>query len=342
MKNNSFNKHMFFSLQNMILNKILIFTAIGGFSSGVLNLINIRPISNIFASFGVSIFSLFLYKLSKNKKYFDKIRILYIIIFCNIYIPFGWLISPGSESAFPYYTIALIVISSMLIKGHKELLFPLLAVVEVPLLLRYEALNPDKFYQYTDKLYRANDLTLNFSLLIIILIYLIFIVNKYTSERDEVLYYFSITDQLTGLYNRRHLFNYLEILIKESKDFTIAMIDINKFKQINDNYGHIVGDKVLIATGSLLNDFHKSDIVCGRYGGDEFMIIFPNKSLAESINLLKELELGFSKLSKEFQDIDITFSYGLSENKHKSIEEIIHYADTHLYKKKSVNKNKFN
>ena len=120
------------------------------------------------------------------------------------------------------------------------------------------------------------------------------------------------------------------------------MIDINKFKQINDNYGHIVGDKVLIATGSLLNDFHKSDIVCGRYGGDEFMIIFPNKSLAESINLLKELELGFSKLSKEFQDIDITFSYGLSENKHKSIEEIIHYADTHLYKKKSVNKNKFN
>ena len=252
------------------------------------------------------------------------------------------MISPGSESAFPYYTIALIVISSMLIKGHKELLFPLLAVVEVPLLLRYEALNPDKFYQYTDKLYRANDLTLNFSLLIIILIYLIFIVNKYTSERDEVLYYFSITDQLTGLYNRRHLFNYLEILIKESKNFTIAMIDINKFKQINDNYGHIVGDKVLIATGSLLNDFHKSDIVCGRYGGDEFMIIFPNKSLAESINLLKELELGFSKLSKEFQDIDITFSYGLSENKHKSIEEIIHYADTHLYKKKSVNKNKFN
>ena len=204
MKNNSFNKHMFFSLQNMILNKVLIFTAIGGFSSGVLNLINIRPISNIFASFGVSIFSLFLYKLSKNKKYFDKIRILYIVIFCNIYIPFGWLISPGSESAFPYYTIALIVISSMLIKGHKELIFPLLAVVEVPLLLRYEALNPDKFYQYTDKLYRANDLTLNFSLLIIILIYLIFIVNKYTSERDEVLYYFSITDQLTGLYNRRH------------------------------------------------------------------------------------------------------------------------------------------
>ena len=67
MKNNSFNKHMFFSLQNMILNKVLIFTAIGGFSSGVLNLINIRPISNIFASFGVSIFSLFLYKLSKNK-----------------------------------------------------------------------------------------------------------------------------------------------------------------------------------------------------------------------------------------------------------------------------------
>ena len=338
MKKKSFNKHMFFSLQNMILSKVLIFTAIGGFSSGILNLVNIRPISNILAAFGVSIFSLFLYKLSQNKKYFDKIRILFIVVFCNLYIPFGWLISPGSESAFPYYTMALIVISSLLIKGHKELLFPLLSVVEVPLLLRYEALNPDKFYQYTDRLYRANDLTLNFSILVSILIYLIFIINKYTSERDEVLYYFSVTDQLTGLYNRRHLFDYLENLLKESKDFTIAMIDINKFKQINDNYGHILGDKVLISTGALLKDFHKSELVCGRYGGDEFMIIFPNKSLTESIGLLKELELKFSELSKEFQDIDITFSYGLSENKHRSLEEIIHYADTHLYKKKSTNK----
>lgn len=338
MKGKSFNKHTFFNLQNMILSKVLIFTSIGGFASGILNLINIRPLSNILASFGVSATTLLLYKISKKQKYFDKIRILYIIAFCNLYIPFGWIISPGSQSAFPYYTITLIVISSLLIKGYKELVFPLLAVVEVQFLLRYEALNPDKFYQYTDRLYRANDLTLNFSILMAILIYLIFAINKYISERDKTLYYYSITDQLTGLFNRRHLFDYLENLIKESRNFTIAMIDINRFKEINDTYGHIVGDKVLIATGYLLDSFQKSDIVCGRYGGDEFMIIFLNKSLVESTILLKELEKNFSKLSDKFEDMELSFSYGLSENNHKSLEEIIHYADTHLYKKKSTNK----
>lgn len=87
-----------------------------------------------------------------------------------------------------------------MIKSRKELIFPILGIVEILFLLKYEALNPSMFYQYTDRLYRANDLSVNFLLILSFMVYLLYSINKYTIKRDEILYTFSITDQLTGLY----------------------------------------------------------------------------------------------------------------------------------------------
>ncbi len=224
-----------------------------------------------------------------------------------------------------------------MIKSRKELIFPILGIVEILFLLKYEALNPSMFYQYTDRLYRANDLSVNFLLILSFMVYLLYSINKYTIKRDEILYTFSITDQLTGLYNRRYLFDTLEKLNEsnKSKHFSIAMIDVNKFKEINDNYGHIVGDKVLFSIGILLKDFYRDEFIVGRYGGDEFMIIFPNKSIKEANTYLVQLEGHFAKLSKEFYDVNLSFSFGLSDSHNKNVEEMVHIADRHLYKKKT-------
>lgn len=339
MKYNNFDKSLFFNLQSIVLNKILIFSIFGAFFSGIINLFNNRPLINALSSFGVSILAVVLLILSKKHQNF--IRLVFIIFFINFYIPFGWLTSPGSTSAFPYYSILLIMVSSLLIKNYIELFFPTFAIIEVLILLRYEGMNPDKFYQYTDRIYRINDLSMNFILVISITVYILFTINKYISKRDETLYNYSTTDQLTGLNNRRYLFDSLSVLhqnsLNTSEIFCIAMLDVNKFKFINDSFGHMVGDKVLLSIGNLLKNFYSEEIIVGRYGGDEFMLIFPKKNINEVNALISQLEGRFAILSKEFYDIDLTFSFGLSDNQDKSIEEMIHTADRHLYKKKNIN-----
>lgn len=331
-----FDKSLFTDLKNIIATKIIIFTGFGSFLSGIINLVNERPLINILSSLGVSIIALILYFMKK--KYPNLTRLGFIIFFINFYIPFGWLTSPGSTSAFPYYSFLLIMTSTLMIKNAKELIFPIFGIGEVLFLLRYEALNPIKFYHYTDRLYRANDLSVNFLLILSFMVYLLYSINKYTIKRDEILYTFSTTDQLTGLYNRRYLFDTLKKLNETNKNnhFSIAMIDVNKFKEINDNYGHMVGDKVLFSIGVLLKDFYKEEFIVGRYGGDEFMIIFPNKGIKEADKYLVQLEGHFAKLSKEFYDINLSFSFGLSDNQNKSVEEMIHTADRHLYKKRNI------
>ena len=338
MKIEEFDKSLFIDLKRIILEKILFFVILGGFFTGVINLINTRPIINVLSALAVSGLGIVLFYL--NKRGYDFVRIFFIVFFINLYIPFGWLTSPGSTSAFPYYTIFFILIGALLIKNYSELIFLALGILEVVFLLRYEALNPDKFYQYTDRLYRSNDLTVNFILVMSFTVYLLFVINRYTIKRDFILYNYSTTDQLTGLFNRRYLFETLEMLFIKSQvsgnAFCLAMIDINKFKDINDSYGHLVGDKVLLAVGNLLKDFYSDEIIVGRYGGDEFMLIFPNKNLSEVTSILTQLEGRFALLSKEFYDINLYFSFGLSDNTNKNIEEMIHIADKHLYKKKNI------
>ena len=93
----------------------------------------------------------------------------------------------------------------------------------------------------------------------------------------------SITDSLTGLYNRRYFTevskHILDLAKRENKPLSVVMIDIDNFKNINDTYGHQVGDKALVSLSKrLMKCQRKSDIIC-RYGGEEFVILFPNTSL---------------------------------------------------------------
>lgn len=338
MKIEDFDKSIFIDLKKVILNRILIFVILGGFFSGIIHILNERPLINIFSALGVSCFGLILYYF--NKRDYDFVRIVFILFFVNLYIPFGWLTSPGSTSAFPYFVIFFIVVASLLIKNYIELIFPVVGILEVIFLIKYEALNPDKFYQYTDRIYRANDLIVNFILVMSFSVYLLFVINRYTIKRDKILYNYSTTDQLTGLFNRRYLFETLDMLYMKSEKthaiFSLAMIDVNKFKEINDSFGHVVGDKVLLSLGKLLQDFYPNEIIVGRYGGDEFMLIFPNKNLEDVSPYLTQLEGRFAILSKEFYDINLSFSFGVSDNSGKNIEEMIHIADKHLYKKKNI------
>lgn len=167
---------------------------------------------------------------------------------------------------------------------------------------------------------------------------------KDIEEKNKALKRLALTDNLTNLFNRRKLEELLqsELDRKDRFDhtFSISILDIDHFKAVNDNYGHQKGDSVLIEIACLLqNNLRKTDYV-GRYGGEEFIIIFPESVIEEVKKLLESLRLKIA--NHHFTDIGSkTASFGLTSSKEgDSIETIIARADKALYKAKNSGRNK--
>lgn len=148
-------------------------------------------------------------------------------------------------------------------------------------------------------------------------------------------------DSLTGAYSRRYLLqqikNYFDNTIIQKTNLTIAMLDIDRFKHINDTYGHIIGDVALKQfTTVVRNEIRGTDLV-GRYGGDEFVIIFHNATIdiAQQVidRITKRLQNTPLKTGKD--EIILSMSAGLCERKgEKTPEELLYVADQRMYKNK--------
>ncbi len=154
----------------------------------------------------------------------------------------------------------------------------------------------------------------------------------------------STTDQLTGLHNRRYFDNHLKIESQKVKRYAshlcLIIIDIDHFKSINDQYGHQVGDSVLIEFSSLLKNIIRETDILSRWGGEEFIILLPETTLESSLLIAEKIRLAISNHS--FQDIgNLTASFGVSEINPNSItnREAIHAADKALYTAKKQGRN---
>lgn len=149
-------------------------------------------------------------------------------------------------------------------------------------------------------------------------------------------------DALTGLNNRSSLDNYLKNQAEQFDDEQhkyLFMTDLDKFKQINDKYGHGVGDEALINTASILKEFFsKSDAFLARYGGDEFCIITSCQTDQEAIVLERQLQMAFAeKNQQEKYPYSLEISVGFARLDEEGLakpEEIIKKADKMMYANK--------
>lgn len=142
-------------------------------------------------------------------------------------------------------------------------------------------------------------------------------------------------DYLTGLFSRHRLDDYIDYKISLGKSFGIIMIDLDGFKKINDNYGHISGDNALKIFSKALTYIANSDMIIGRYAGDEFLVITNILSKDDLKYYIEELEKKLLELQFE-NDIEysIKFSLGYSEwcNKENyDYETLINIADSNMY-----------
>lgn len=166
---------------------------------------------------------------------------------------------------------------------------------------------------------------------------------KQLKEKNNELEKISTTDRLTGLYNRHKL----DEILKKEKDrskrynhkFGVVIMDIDNFKQVNDNFGHNIGDNVLKETAGILKNTIRSTDHLGRWGGEEFIIICP-ESCQYSIKVVAE-KCRAAIENHRFNHVNnITASFGVSiYNKEYSIQTLIHEADQNLYTAKEKGKN---
>jgi len=169
-------------------------------------------------------------------------------------------------------------------------------------------------------------------------------------ESQDELKLLASTDSMTKLYNRRYFStiseHILELAKRDNISTSLIMLDIDKFKNINDTYGHKVGDDVIISLAQKLKEWtRKSDIIC-RFGGEEFVILLPETNIdgalviSEKIRQIVEDEV----INLEFgRELKFTVSIGVSEVKNEedvNIEASIQRADEALYEAKQSGRNK--
>ena len=160
--------------------------------------------------------------------------------------------------------------------------------------------------------------------------------------------YLTITDELTGMYNRRHFENTFEREFMRSKRYgsklSIAIIDIDLFKKINDTYGHLAGDYILSEVGFMISDnFRKTDMAF-RYGGEEFVVILTETDANQAFIPLERLRKSIEENSfeKDGKNIKVTISIGISSDIEGSdtTDEFFEKADKALYEAKNSGRNK--
>ena len=158
----------------------------------------------------------------------------------------------------------------------------------------------------------------------------------------------AIHDSLTGVFNRRHLDEFLPTELARSKransSLTILMLDIDHFKNINDTHGHQVGDAVLQSVANTLKtNVRAGDIVC-CYGGEEFILVFPSMQAADGRTRAENLRMmiGSQTISAKDQFIGVTISIGGSvyPSDGKSYDELISMADLALYRAKETGRDR--
>lgn len=168
--------------------------------------------------------------------------------------------------------------------------------------------------------------------------------NRQLHENEKKLIEMSMTDPLTGMANRRHLMEYLQAEVhryqRDHKPFSVIMVDIDLFKHVNDEFGHEVGDVVLKTFSNLMKSCVRNVDLVARLGGEEFVIVLPNATLADALSKANQLRYDIEHLYYDCLKGGVTASFGVAEfHEADDVSSLLKHADEATYHAKHLGRN---
>ena len=154
-------------------------------------------------------------------------------------------------------------------------------------------------------------------------------------KNEERLEYLSYNDQLTGVFNRRYfaeIINKIDVI--ENLPITFIMADVNGLKMINDSFGHIYGDELLVKASNAMKSVCRESDIIARLGGDEFVLIAPRTDNKGAKKLINKMQKMIIKENVEAISMSVSFGYQIKLNKEENIHKILSEAEDNLYKHK--------
>ncbi len=349
-----------FTLEHQILNLILLFGFFLFLFAAIINIfIREPPIVTEATIIGFFIL-VFIYYLSRRKKKFYISAFLVFSFTLFVYTPFMWIHDGGLMSGYPYFIVVYVAMVISVCRGFRRYFFVISTFLVTAVLLMVEYLHPEYIRRITDQKILLINTTFSFAFSIItISLLLIIYTNRYMRETEKVkrlnislveankkLDMLSRIDPLTGLSNRRDFLEKIEREIgfyrREKRPFSIMISDIDNFKNVNDKYGHDCGDYILKELGKLFKTVVRQIDEVGRWGGEEFIFLFPNTNVEDAFVIAERIRKIVASKTFVYKNnpVKITMTFGLTQyNPEISINENIKIADSALYKGKKLGKN---
>jgi len=167
---------------------------------------------------------------------------------------------------------------------------------------------------------------------------------KKLEEARQTIEQIAITDQLTDVFNRRHIMSRFEEEFEKfkrlKKNVSCIMADVDNFKAVNDSYGHLAGDQVLKAISRRIRNTVRAYDILGRYGGEEFLIIMPDTSVEDARELAERIRTRVKEETVNNATITLSLGVVCVEESDRSVDDIIRRADQNLYKAKKDGKDR--
>lgn len=268
--------------------------------------------------------------------------ILYFVI-----LPMDYFLTGGIFSGMPLYFLLCSTLATFGVTGKKKYPVFILGIISLVITI----LLGERFSQYVYKM-SAKDAVFDIILALVLSSVALFgfisgCINMYFTEQkraDELvvkLQHLSEYDELTQIYNRRMF--YEKIKSEQDEKSYLCMIDIDDFKMINDRYGHLVGDQVLVEIASVINSevTENNGEIAARFGGEEFVLVIYSNNPDEALERLERVKSKISEINiPAYPGVKITASIGVARGgEEANSKEMLKKADDNMYEAKKKGKN---
>lgn len=270
-----------------------------------------------------------------------------------ILFPLLFVFSGGAHSGMPLYFLLGLTVTVLILTGVVRLivLTASLFIDTAALILYYSY--PNRFLQLSHNMQRSDVISSFWIVALFLIIILLMLMYEVQAEQKRLIEYNqeltekNYLDELTGLYNHRFVTMQLTNFCNRRSEsewnkLAVIMMDIDFFKQVNDRFGHLRGNDVLVRFAQILAKSTQKSCFATRYGGEEFLVILYDSSAEQVEEIAEQIRqrIESDKTLQKLTDGGITVSGGIARHQEgMTVESLIEQADKHLYQAKQLGRN---